>query len=110
MEKQKMSDLFYARNSDPETSHLAAANLNHFDMKPVEKILYKILKHGPMTDEELYGHYMDYIKVYDARLKRSPSAIRTIRNRMHKDDLIYCTGIGKSNAGNPSRLWKAKEL
>jgi hypothetical protein len=103
-------DLFQARTTDPETSHIAAANLNHFDMKPVERILFNILKHGPMTDEELYGHYMDYIKVYDARLKRSPSAIRTLRHKMHKDDLIYCTGIGKSNAGNPSRLWKAKEL
>lgn len=103
-------DLFFARTTDPETSHLAAANLNHFDMKPVEKILWRILKEGPFTDEDLYGHYIDYIKVYDAKLYRSPSAIRTIRNKMHKDDLIYCTGIGQSNAGNPSRLWKAKEL
>ena len=100
---------FMARTTDPQTSHLAAANLNHMDMKPAEILILNILTGAVMTDEELVDKYQEQAQ-YHTGLQRSPSAIRTLRVRMYRDDLVACVGLGKSSSGNTARLWTAKEL
>lgn len=106
-----MSELFYARATDPDTSHIAAANLNHFNMKPAEQVIYRILLNEIMTDEVLVNKYHDYCQALALpKLMRSASAIRTLRVKMYRDGVLRCTGVGKSSSGNPARLWTAKEL
>lgn len=105
-----MSDLFFARTQDPETSHLAALNLNHFDMKPCEKLIYQILDGRAMTDEQLVDEYHQTASVVNPKLFRSPQAIRTMRVKMYRDGLLRVTGVGVTRSGNKARLWTALEL
>lgn len=105
-----MSELFFARNSDPETSHLAAATLNHFNMKPAEQLIYKLLNGQKLTDEELVEQYQETASLLDPKLQRSPQAIRTLRVKMYRDGLVRVVGVGKSRAGHPARIWTALEL
>ncbi len=104
-----MNKTFNARTTDPNTSHIAAANLNHIGMKPAELLILNILTEKVMTDEELVETYQENAKYYTG-LQRSPSAIRTIRVKLYRDGLIRCTGLGKSSSGNPARLWTALEI
>ena len=105
-----MSDLFYARTTDPETSHLAAATLNHFNMKPAEKIIYNLLEGRNLTDEQLVDEYQDTASLLFPKLQRSPQAIRTLRVKMYRDGLLRVAGVGTSRAGHKARLWTALEL
>lgn len=105
-----MSELFYARTSDPDTSHLAAATLNHFNMKPCEQLIYKLLNGRNLTDEQLVEEYQDTAGIVDRKLQRSPSAIRTLRVKMYRDGLLRVAGIGTTRSGNKARLWTALEL
>ena len=105
-----MSELFYARTSDPDTSHLAAATLNHFNMKPAEKIIYNLLEGRNLTDEQLVDEYQETASLLFPKLQRSPQAIRTLRVKMYRDGLLKVAGMGKSRAGNPARIWTALEL
>lgn len=100
---------FMARTTDPHTSHIAAANLNHMNMKPAEILILNILTDAVMTDEELVEKYQEQAQ-YHSGLQRSGSAIRTLRVKMYRDDLVRCVGVGTSSSGNPARLWTAKEL
>lgn len=103
-----MNKTFNARTSDPETSHLAAANLNHIGMKPAEILILNILTGTVMTDEELVERYQELAPFWG--IQRSASAIRTLRVKMYRDGLLRCTGLGKSSSGNSARLWTALEI
>ena len=103
-----MNKTFHARNTDPNTSHLAAASLNHIGMKPAEILILNILTDAVMTDEVLVEKFQEQAPYYG--LQRSGSSIRTLRVKMYRDDLIQCVGLGKSSSGNPARLWTAKEI
>jgi hypothetical protein len=105
-----MSDLFFARTSDPNTSHQAAANLNHFNMKPAEQLIYQLLKGRNLTDEELIAEYQETATLTNPKLQRSPSAIRTLRVKMYRDGLLRVVGVGKSSSGNAMRIWTTLEI
>jgi hypothetical protein len=109
-EQRTMSELFFARTSDPETSHLAAANLNHMNMKPCESIIYRLLNGRNLTDEELVNEYQATAELIDPKLQRSPSAIRTLRVKMYRDGLLRVVGVGTSSSGHRMRIWTALEL
>lgn len=105
-----MSDLFHARTTDPETSHLAATNLNHFDMTPVEKLIWTILNGSQMTDEQLVERYLEVSRTTNPKLVRSPQAIRTVRKYMYDKSLVRVVGLGVTRSGNKARIWTALEL
>jgi hypothetical protein len=104
-----MSNEFHARTTDPHTSHLAAANLNHVDLSEAKKLIMKILSEHVLSDEYLVDMYTE-LAAFNPKLSRSPQSIRTMRNQLHQDGLLRMVGIGTSKAGNPARLFTALEV
>ncbi len=71
-------DLFaYARNTDPDTSHEAAASVNRITDKQ-QAVLNMFLNHGPMTDQQLQTIYNDT----NWGLQQSESGLRTRRSEL----------------------------
>lgn len=105
-----MSETFFARNTDPNTSHQAADLLNGMDMAGSEKLVYSLLTGAEMTDEKLVELYQVTAELANPKLQRSPSAIRTIRVKLYRQGMLRVVGIGKTRSGNSARIWTALEL
>lgn len=105
-----MTEQFFARNSDPVTSHQAADLLNAMDLTSCEKLIQSLLTGNKYTDEQLVDEYQIIAELANPKLQRSPSAIRTMRVNMYRKGLLEVVGIGKTRSGNSARIWTAREL
>jgi hypothetical protein len=97
----------FARKSDPDTSHMAAATHEPVKVMGRAKAIYKLL-FIPMTDEQLVDAYQAAV---DAGLAQpsSPQAIRTSRCQ-----LVYLEAVemvegqyGTTRMGNKARIWRS---
>jgi hypothetical protein len=98
-----------ARTTDPETSHAAAASLEHLTER--RQAVWAILaEYGPLTDEALLAIYDQFA---EDRIvpPQSPSGIRTRRNELTKLGLAIDTGQrGTTVSGRAAILWGAVDL
>ena len=98
-----MGDLFdtpHARNTDPQTSHDAAASVKRI-RENQQLILACIKRLGPVTDEQLVKKLSFYTPM-------SPSGIRTRRNELVKQGLVRDSGHREKLAsGRLAILWTA---
>ena len=86
----KDEDLFaYARRSDPQTSHDAAARVQRI-RESQQKILDALVLHGPMTDEQIAG----------CDLGMSPSGTLTRRKELVDKGKVFDTGQTKLTKAN----------
>ena len=97
---------FHARAQDPTTSHQAAATIDHFGLKPVEKVLLAILEDYICNDDDLYARFEEIAKLGGVPLY-TPQAIRTMRCQMWRNNLVHVAGVGKNSRGRNARLWTA---
>lgn len=96
-------ELAHARNSDPETSHKAAASVK--GISPLKQRILKVFRlAGWLTDEELIANYR---KVYGEASLSSDQSIRSRRADLTKEGLIRDSGhLRKSRLGNDSTVWR----
>ena len=90
----------FARRSDPETSHEAAATVDI--RRSQEQVINLFHRYGPMTDAELL-EAADRLSV-----KQSPSGLRTRRNELVAKGVLRFTGTFKRlHTGRRARIWEA---
>ena len=93
----------YARLTDPETSHEAAASVKDVP-KVAETILYCL--QSPMTDVELVNAY-NAIYANGDTVQASESGIRTKRNELWKQGKVVDTGHRKKTpSGRNAIVWQ----
>lgn len=89
-----------ARNTDPDTSHEAAAALNP---ERLRGIIFELLENGPLTDDELRGE-LDALGV---RYEKSSATKR--RGDLVKLGLVEDTGDRRvSGSGRRMIVWQRK--
>ena len=77
-----------ARNTDPETSHAAAASVTLETLTQTQALVLQMLQtHGPMTDEQLCMRIAD-----DQQSPVSVSGVRTRRSELVAAGKIVDTG------------------
>lgn len=101
------------RNTDPATSHLAAATISPAKMSTIRSRVLAILEAGPrsadgLTHDALIAAY----KKYAVRLgwpRASDSSIRTRCNELWRDGEVERVEdvAGRSGMGNAAILWRA---
>lgn len=92
------TDRAYARRTDPETSHAAAASVKVRASQLA--VLRFIEREGPMTDEHL-------VQTYDGEPAQSPSGLRTRRKELVDQGLIEWTGeLARMSTGRQARVWR----
>lgn len=86
-----------ARNTDPETSHIAAAGVGEFAHSHIAMIVNSLRLHGEMTADAIASH-VDLDKYQICR--RLPEA--------EEIGLVVATGrTEKTASGRPARVWEA---
>lgn len=80
-----------ARNTDPATSHAAAASVS--DLTPRQEAVLKALVHigGMATDEVLVTRYYEYGRMLDLP-EQAPSGIRTRRKELVEARRVHDSG------------------
>jgi len=68
-----------ARTSDPVTSHAAAASLDHRLKDQHHLMLYHLMTHGPLTDDQLAQAAVD--QGWTGRTETARRWVRTLRER-----------------------------
>lgn len=98
----------YARHTDPETSHEAAASLRDDKVRASQQaVLMILLRFGPMTDTKLIEHYYSF---GDFQPQQSESGIRTRRGELVKKGRVRDSGKRERLAsGRRSIVWEAVE-
>ena len=92
----------HARNTDPQTSHDAAASVTN--VTETKRAILNLLQNA-ITDDELIDRFYEYM---DSGLVRhaSPSGIRSRRKELVDAGLVYDTGLrGKTPSGRSSIIW-----
>ena len=86
-----------ARNTDPETSHIAAACVSEIANSHVAMIVNALHEHGEMTADAIASHIeLDKYQI----CRRLPEA--------EEMGLVVATGrTGKTASGRPARVWGA---
>jgi predicted ArsR family transcriptional regulator len=88
-----------ARNTDPITSHLAAARVHEFGKSHIDKIVAALILWGPMTADEIAERSgLDKYQV----CRRLPEAEK--QNLVRATDAVRKTGSGRS-----ARVWKSEK-
>ncbi len=88
-------ELAYARTSDPDTSHEAAASLSSERIRQSQEAVLSLFRHAaePMDDKTLVRLYQTMSAARpDLYLPQADSGIRTRRNELVKKGLIIFTG------------------
>jgi len=90
----------HARNSDPATSHEAAASLSDAQLRESQAIVLEALReHGPMPDHEL-------VPLLTGKL--SASGARTRRAELAQAGLVAYTGENvRTESGRQAMVWGA---
>lgn len=97
-----------ARNSDPITSHQAAASVKDIN-KTHERVLEVLERYGPATDEEIERYYFNLAQLFDWP-SASPSGLRSRRAELVALGKVYDTGErGKTASGRATAIWELKE-
>jgi hypothetical protein len=96
---------WYARHTDPVTSHMAAAQINRGEVSVAirDAIVHLLRFHGPLTDAQLEGFLVE-----DSQVARwiTPSGMRTRRKKLERDDILFDTGTRrKSDTGRMAICW-----
>lgn len=91
-----------ARNTDPATSHQAAATITLSTVTDTQRMILDALQaHGPLTDEQLCQRI--------AEIERKPvsvSGIRTRRSELAADGRVIDTGDRQpTRAGRQAIVW-----
>jgi hypothetical protein len=95
----------HARNSDPETSHQAAASIDKLRVRQ-DEVLQVIRVFGPMTDTELVKVHAELAD--DLYQPQSPSGIRTRRSELVTRRLVRDSGARERLAsGRMAIVWEA---
>lgn len=96
----------YARHTDPDTSHDAAASVKHIRIS--QRCVLAVLRtHSPLTDEELVTMYEDARRRFQVFPPQSPSGIRTRRAELVKQGLVEYTGTKRPLAsGRMAQTWQ----
>jgi len=88
-----------ARNSDPETSHAAAASVN---VRESQMVVFSLLTSEPATDEELFS------RAVASGIRISPSGCRTRRSELVRIGWVEDTGERRlTAAGRQTIVWRA---
>lgn len=96
----------HTRNSDPITSHEAAASVRNITITH-NHILKLLRTYGPMTDEQLFSLYMAEAENGGWKWV-SVSGLRTRRSELVDAGHVADSGSkGKTRAGRSCIVWKA---
>lgn len=99
------------RATDPDTSVAAAAKATAkaATIRPI--VLELVREHGPVTHEELIGHYQFLIITKPGTPRASESGIRTRLNELVKRGLVTRTNEeSHSRYGNRAKLWISTDV
>jgi len=91
----------YARITDPQTSHEAAASV--LNLSATKQAILDLLKF-PATDEELVNRYQSLARMGQAPTA-SPSGIRSRRAELVRLGLVKEVGFAKSASGRKATVW-----
>ncbi len=91
-----------ARNTDPSTSHQAAATITRTTVTDTQRMILEALQaHGPLTDEQLCQRI-----AVDLSKPVSVSGIRTRRSELAADGRVIDTGDRQpTRAGRQAIVW-----
>jgi len=95
----------HARNTDPNTSHEAAASVA--DPTLTQRVIFSILENEPMTDEELVIRYKSMLERFDFVPMASESGIRSRRNELARASKVFPVGYKKTKSGCKAIVWEA---
>lgn len=93
----------HARNSDPETSHVAAQKASAGVMASQRDVLHALRSHGPMIDEQLYQAC-----VYRGS-PASSSRIRSARSELVAMGYVKVAGTGTTKRGGVANIHEITE-
>jgi ribulose-5-phosphate 4-epimerase/fuculose-1-phosphate aldolase len=94
-----------ARQTDPATSHQAAASVHSLTLK--QKAVLNVLRGiGPLSDESLVALYQRGGIAY-SDVPQSDSGIRTRRSELVALGHVRNAGIGRTRTGRRCQLWRA---
>jgi hypothetical protein len=99
----------YARRTDPETSHAAAASIGEDSLRASQAAVLAVLRtHGPLVDVELDEMY-DQMRIDGWPIpEQSPSGLRTRRRELVDLGFVIDTGErGMLESGRRAILWRA---
>ncbi len=99
---QRTEPVAVARNTDPETSHMAAASVK--DIRASQRMIYGALeRHGPGTDEDIY----EWLKTEGHKI--SLSGARTRRSELVRLGLVMDSRRRRMLASKRlSIIWRVK--
>ncbi len=97
------TDAAYSRDTDPSTSHEAAASIPSTTLRQSQfDVLDLFRRYGPMTDRGLLAH----ARAYKDGTTQSDSGLRTRRAELVKMGKLEWQGIYKTIDGRRHRMWK----
>lgn len=102
------ADSAHARNTDPETSHEAAASLTSEKIRASQRdVLNLLTAAGPLTDEALVALYERFAD-QGQLVRQSPSGIRTRRKELERRGEVVATTVRAVLAsGRRAIVWRA---
>jgi len=96
---------FFARKSDPITSHEAANSVDEFKATETQTAILNLLKHS-MTDQDLVFAYQVAV-IRDEAPRASESGIRSRRAELVDRKLVVPVGYKKLESGRRAIVWEA---
>lgn len=104
-----------ARNTDPLTSHEAAASIGEDELRASQQAIYILfarIGRGGMTDEDLVEHYMKASQYHpEIYPYQSESGIRTRRSELVRRGMVAASGErGITRSGRPCTIWKIVDV
>lgn len=104
------ANIAHARNSDPETSHQAAASVRIANLGRTRDGIMDVLKvNGQQTDEQIWETYSRWHDLGRTVPRSSPSGLRSRRSELVRMGFVEACGTGKTASGRPCTIWKIKD-
>jgi len=94
----------HARNTDPITSHEAAAGLDPVSLTKTKQAILNLLA-VPMTDDQIRAAYGELVALGLAPAA-SESGLRTRRSELHQHGFIKPVGYGQSGYKRRAIIWQ----
>jgi hypothetical protein len=104
MQLDFLKTIVRARDTDPETSHAAAASVKSGTVLTVREQIVSVLKdYGPSTDEQIR------LRLRDRGVITSESGARTRRSELVKAGLVLDSGARSLTRANRKTIkWRAR--